>query len=72
MGPLLVPTPNWAEGVGRLLDFRQSLSRTNSLPTPELADYAALASDWAAVGEDLRSAMRTFDADSSTDRSLEA
>lgn len=40
-----------------LLDWTGSLNRWNASGSPAAADRRALASDWAAVGQDLRAAM---------------
>ncbi len=47
-------------GMGRLFDFGSSynsISRTKPYTTPQEEDFRALASDWNAVGKDIREAM---------------
>jgi hypothetical protein len=56
----LFATPTWAEGVGRLLDFGDSLTQYNDSPTPEEADSRALATDWRSVGGDILGACAQF------------
>ena len=53
----LFGSPTWKEGVGRLVDFGDTLTEYNISPTPEAADFRALWMDWAAVGDDIRSAL---------------
>jgi hypothetical protein len=55
----LFARPSFVEGMARVLDFGDTLSEYNQSLTPREADYLALKSDWAAVGEDL---WRAFDA----------
>jgi hypothetical protein len=52
---------SFLEGAARIFDFRNTLTRFKQYPTPAAADRAALASDWCAVGNDLRSAMSAVD-----------
>ena len=47
--------PSFAEGAARMLDLSGSLDAHDFLFEPD-ADARALASDWAAVGRDLRAA----------------
>ena len=56
----LFATPSWYEGVGRLMDFANSLSAYNRTSTPEDADARATTQDWLAVGDRLRSALAKF------------
>lgn len=51
---LLFATPSFYEGVGRVVDLGGTLTEFNRSGTVEEADRVALASDWAAVGADLR------------------
>jgi hypothetical protein len=57
---LLYAEPSFLEGVGRLMDFAGVLNRYNYSPTPEEADRIALASDWYAIGDDMRQAIRDY------------
>ena len=54
---LLFARPSFLSGAARSLDLGATYTQYNVLPTPEEADCAALRSDWAAVGEDIRTAM---------------
>lgn len=56
----LFATPTWTEGVGRLLDFGDTLTQFNESDSPEQADYQALAMDWRAVGDDILGAITLF------------
>lgn len=58
---LLFAEPSFIRGVGRAVDLGATRNNYNDSDTPEEADARALRSDWAAVGKDLRSAMRTLD-----------
>lgn len=53
----LFALPTWQEGVGRLVDFGDSLTEYNSTEPPEDPDARAAAQDWQAVGDYLRSAL---------------
>ncbi len=54
---LLFARPSFAEGVGRLLDFGDTLTDFNRSPSAAIADATALSSDWYAVGADLKAVM---------------
>jgi hypothetical protein len=56
----LFATPTWSEGVGRLLDFGDTLTQYNESATPEQADYRAFEMDWRAVGGDILGAIDQF------------
>jgi hypothetical protein len=53
----LFALPTWQEGVGRLVDFGNSLTEYNRADSP---DTRASAQDWLAVGDYLRAAMYAF------------
>lgn len=53
----LFALPTWQEGVGRLVDFADKLTRYNSTPAPDDPDARAIAQDWLAVGDELRIAV---------------
>jgi hypothetical protein len=53
----LFAVPTWQEGVGRLVDFANNLTAYNETKEPEDADARAIAQDWRAVGDELRTAM---------------
>lgn len=57
----LVTQPSFITGIARILDWSGDLSEYNSVLTPGTADYYAMLSDWQAVGDDLREAMRIID-----------
>ncbi len=59
----LFPQPSFWIGVARLLDFGQGLVRYNYASTAEEADFNALLSDWKAVGDDVRWAIKTYEAE---------
>lgn len=60
----LFASPSWKEGVGRLVDFANTLTEYNRTPPPEDPDARALAQDWLAVGDDLRFALARAGAES--------
>lgn len=49
--------PTFAGGMGSVLDIGGTLVAYNDVPDPAMADWLAIYSDWAAVGDDLRAAM---------------
>ena len=53
----LFSTPSALEGAARLLDLGGTLQMYNSALSGQQADSLAIASDWAAVGGDILSAM---------------
>ena len=57
----LVASPSPFTGAARLLDFYGLFDRYNSSLNEWEADYRALLSDWCVVGQELRSAMQTFE-----------
>jgi hypothetical protein len=57
----LYALPSVSEGVGRLLDFGATYQQYNSSASGDGADRAALARDWAIVGDDLRGAIKTYE-----------
>lgn len=54
---LLFARPSFAEGVGRLLDFGNTLTRYNTSENGAVADLVALQADGLAIGEDMRTAI---------------
>lgn len=60
---LLYATPSFAEGIGRILDFGDTLTEYNTSNSGEQADFLALRADWRAVAADLRGAMAEADAE---------
>ncbi len=59
----LYATPSIAEGIGRILDFGNTLTEYNTSNSGEQADFLALRADWRAVAADLRGAMAEADAE---------
>lgn len=53
----LFARPSFAEGVGRLFDFGNTLSEYNRSPSGDEADATALRADGLALGEDMRMAL---------------
>jgi hypothetical protein len=58
----LFAMPRWFEGLARIVDLGSTFDQYNVASSPGEADARALAQDWAAVGDDLRVAMRRFGA----------
>ena len=58
----LFARPSFLAGVATLMDFGNSLFVYNESVTPEQADYFAMQSDWVAVGNDLRRAIKKLEA----------
>lgn len=56
----LFARPTFFEGMGRILDFGNTLTQYNVSPTPEEADANALYSDWCAIGDDLHDVMSRY------------
>jgi hypothetical protein len=54
----LYAEPSFLDGMARLLDFAGTLNEYNSSLSGEQADRIALASDWRAIGDDLRLVIR--------------
>lgn len=50
----LFARPTFAEGMGRVLDFGNTMSEYNRSVSAEQADLTALWMDWGAIGFDLR------------------
>lgn len=59
----LYARPSFLEGVARILDFRGVLESYNNSPTPSEADARAIYADWAAIGDDLKEAVRLIQAE---------
>lgn len=57
---LFASTPSFVKGVGRILDFSQTLDQYNSSATAEEANARALKSDWEAVGRDIQFAIDKY------------
>ncbi len=59
----LYAAPSVAEGIGRILDFGNTLTEYNTSNSGAQADFLALRADWRAVAADLRGAMVEADAE---------
>lgn len=57
---LLYARPSLCEGIARLVDFAGTLDVYNESSDGAAADRAALASDWCAVGQDLRNGLIAY------------
>jgi hypothetical protein len=57
----LYASPSFFEGMARLIDFGNTLQEYNTSSSPTEADFRALQSDWAVIGDDLRNAMHQYD-----------
>lgn len=57
---LLFAQPTFLEGVGRAMDFGDTLTEFNRSLDNEQADRLALWADWCAVGEDLGAVISRF------------
>ncbi len=57
----LFARPSFLEGVSRIFDFGGSLNQYNENQDGKEADAAAIYSDWASVGDDLKASMYTHE-----------
>ena len=57
----LFARPGFLEGVARIFDFANVLQSYRYDTTAREADAKAVRSDWMAVGDDLRHAIRTYE-----------
>lgn len=57
----LFAMPSFCSGVARTVDLGGTFDAYNDSPSTEEADRRAIASDWRAVGYDLKHAMTEFD-----------
>jgi hypothetical protein len=62
----LFARPSFLEGVARVIDLGSTLQVYNTSDTPEQADRRALSEDFAAVGDDMREAIRKMQAGTGT------
>jgi hypothetical protein len=58
---ILFANPSFIEGMGRILDFGDTMTEINRSATPEQADQYATIADWRAIGADLRAVMDQFE-----------
>lgn len=58
----LYADPSFFEGLARIWDFGNALSHTNTSPNGEVADFIAIAADYAAVGNDVYQSLAAHDA----------
>lgn len=56
----LFARPSFLTGVARLVDVFGSLNNYNTSPSDSDADYNALYSDWAAVGDEIERATERY------------
>lgn len=56
----LFARPSFLEGVGRLVDFGDTLTEFNRSLDDEQADYLALVADWSAVGDDIGAVISRY------------
>ena len=64
---LLFATPSYLSGAARTLDLGGTFDDYNDMPTGEMADAAAMQSDWYAIGEDLRHAIQQYEQEGEND-----
>lgn len=57
----LFARPSALGGVASILDFGDTLTEYNTANSPQQADTLALWSDWLAVGDDIWSAIGTYE-----------
>ena len=58
---LLFARPSALGGIAHILDFGGTLNEYNSANSGEQADVMAAWADWLAVGDDLWTALRTYE-----------
>lgn len=56
----LFARPSFSEGMGRVLDFGDTLTEYNRSASDYEADCNAAWADWSAVGDDIRAAMSQY------------
>lgn len=61
----LFSRPSFLEGMGRMFDSAGLLNDYQYDQTEKKADFNALRSDWFAVGDDIRVAIKIYESDSS-------
>jgi len=59
MSDYLFAHPTFLSGAARVMDLAGVFDAYNERETPEEADGTAIRTDWLAVGEDLRLALKT-------------
>lgn len=67
----LFARPSFITGLVRLFDFWGTFNDYNRSPDSETADVRALGSDWRAVGNDIRIAMRRYEEEYPEARQIE-
>ncbi len=60
MTDYLFAKPTFIGGMARLLDLGSTLNVYNDSPSEKIADMKAIESDWMAVGNDMRFAIKRF------------
>jgi len=66
----LFPMPSALSGIARILDIGCTYNAYNHSDSPEEADWKAIYSDWAIVGQDLVSAAREINVCLPYDKSM--
>lgn len=56
----LFARPSFIEGMARNFDFGNTMTEYNRSQSEEQADAIALRNDWYAVGDDLRSILKSY------------
>ncbi len=69
---ILFSRRSWVDGFGSLMDPAGALVRYNYSHGENEADTKAMASDWQAVADDLRTAIRLYKIDSESAAAAEA
>ena len=59
----LYARPSFTEGVARVFDIGGTLNEYNTSSTGSEADAIAIRSDWDAIGQDILTAIRMFEAE---------
>lgn len=57
----LFASPSFLSGLARIWDWSGAMNVYNRDTTPTEADYEAIRSDWAIVGEDMRTALGRYE-----------
>ncbi|MGE5596082.1 MAG: hypothetical protein ACM3S1_08620 [Hyphomicrobiales bacterium] len=57
----LFAAPSFFSGLARIWDWSGAINTYNRDATPVEADYAAIRSDWEAVGDDMRGALSRYE-----------
>lgn len=66
----LFARPSFWSGAAQIIDFGNTMFMYNVSPTPEVADFFAMKSDWAIIGHDLGHAIHLVGADDERQRCI--